>query len=251
MAAAIRASERVVALTGAGVSTASGIPDYRSSGGLWREHDWTTVATLSAFRRDPDLVWRFYRERLAGMASVEPNPAHLALAELEARGYLHGLITQNVDGLHHRAGSRDPVEVHGNLDRAICLRCDARVERAELDRRLACGEGAPACDCGAPLKPGIVMFEEGLDMPTLERAEGLARSADLLLCCGSSLEVHPVAGLAPLAVDEGAALVILTAGPTPYDELATLRSAEPLAELLPATCALLREPGEPVGRRSV
>ena len=173
------------------------------------------------------------------MAAVQPNPAHRALAELEARGLLHGLITQNVDGLHRRAGSPDPVEVHGNLDRAVCLRCDGCVDRAELDGLLAGSDAAPACECGAPLKPGIVMFEEVLDVPTLWKAEGLARSADLLLCCGTSLEVHPVAGLAPLAVAEGGELAILTAGPTPYDDLAALRSAEPLAALLPAVCALL------------
>jgi NAD-dependent deacetylase len=227
-----------VALTGAGVSTASGIPDFRSPGGIWERFDPMEVATIQAFRRDPEVVWEFYRARLDLMTTVAPNPAHEALARLQAEGLLEGLVTQNVDGLHAAAGSPEPVEVHGSLDAAQCLACGARVPRAEVERRLAAAPGAPRCDCGAALKPGVVLFGELLPEAAIDAAFTLAEASDLLLCCGTSLEVHPVAGLPRLVLDRGGELAILSEGPTPYDGEARYRLRGPLAEVLPRLAEL-------------
>jgi NAD-dependent protein deacetylase/lipoamidase len=232
-----------VALTGAGVSTASGIPDFRSAGGLWERVDPMEVASIGAFRRDPDRVWEFYRARLDLMTRVAPNPAHEALARLERDGLLQALITQNVDGLHAASGSPDPVEVHGSLAAAVCPRCGARVERSEVEARLAAAPGAPLCTCGSPLKPGVVLFGELLPEAAVERAFALAEASDLILCCGTSLEVHPVAGLPGVVLERGGVLAILTDGPTPYDDEAAYRLHGPLAELLPRLAALATAPG--------
>jgi NAD-dependent deacetylase len=232
LAAALAASRYAIALTGAGVSTASGIPDFRSPAGLWAQFDPARYATIEAWREAPDRVWEFYRARLHLLAEARPNPAHEALAALERKGVLRGLVTQNVDGLHGKAGSREVVEVHGGLDEAVCLRCGARTPRAEVERLLQ-RPGAPRCACGAPLKPGVVLFGELLPEAELERAVALASRSDLVLCCGSSLEVHPVAGLPETAARRGARIAVLTEGPTPYDGVADHRLHEPLHEILP------------------
>jgi NAD-dependent deacetylase len=232
-----------VALTGAGVSTASGIPDFRSPGGLWERVDPMEVASVGAFRRDPEVVWGFYRARLDLMTRVRPNPAHEALARLQQEGLLQGLITQNVDGLHAAAGSPSPVEVHGSLAAAVCLRCGARVERSEVEARLAAAPGAPPCDCGAVLKPGVVLFGELLPDAAIDAATALAESSDLMLCCGTSLEVYPVADLPRLVLERGGVLAILSEGPTSYDGDASYRLHGPLAELLPRIAELAAAPG--------
>ena len=154
------------------------------------------VAHISVWRRDPARFWDFYGQRFAILDGKRPNGAHRALAELERRGLLAGVITQNIDGLHAAAGTVDPVEMHGSVRTASCLRCGVRVSLAETRERLAADEeGVPRCDCGAPLKPDVVLFGEFLPEDALARAQALAESAGLMLAIGSSLEVHPVAGL--------------------------------------------------------
>ena len=181
-----------VVLTGAGISTESGIPDFRSAGGIWVQYDPAEVASIDAFRRDPVRVWEFYALRLDVLAQAEPNDGHRALAALEERGWISAVVTQNVDGLHQRAGSREVVEVHGSLREAECIHCGVSVPMKDAVASLP----LPPCpECGEVLKPGVVMFGELLPAEAMERATELAREAGLLLVVGSELEVYPVAGL--------------------------------------------------------
>jgi NAD-dependent deacetylase len=234
-------SERAVVLTGAGVSVPSGIPDFRSPGtGLWRNVDPMEVATIDAFRRDPDRFWRFYGERFAHLHDRRPNPAHTAIAELERRGLVRGVITQNVDRLHRRAGSLRLVEVHGSIEWSVCLRCGGRFGLERVLELLAHGDGAPECQaCIEPLKPDVVLFGELLPAAAMEEAFLLASAADLMLCVGSSLEVFPVASLPGLTRDAGGRLAIVTQGETPYDGDAEVRlSGDVVAELEAVVAAL-------------
>jgi NAD-dependent deacetylase len=218
LAELIGARQPCVVLTGAGMSTESGIPDFRSATGIWAQYDPMEVATIDAFRRDPARVWEFYARRLGALGAVEPNDGHRALAELESRGHIQAVVTQNVDGLHQRAGSREVVEVHGSLSHAVCPSCAAREPIEAVVRQLA-DAAVPACPaCGDVLKPGVVMFGELLPATAIDRATELARAAELMLVVGSSLEVWPVAGL-PL---EARAFAILNRGPTAHDHRALL-----------------------------
>ncbi|HEY8107800.1 MAG TPA: NAD-dependent deacylase [Gaiellaceae bacterium] len=208
-----------VVLTGAGISTESGIPDFRSAGGIWERYDPAEVATIDAFRRDPARVWEFYALRLDALARPEPNDGHRALAELEERGWIRAVVTQNVDGLHQRAGSRNVVEVHGSLREAECIQCGVRVPMEDAVASLP----LPPCpECGEILKPGVVMFGELLPATAIERAQALAAEAGLLLVVGSSLEVHPVAGLPGETLAAGGVLAIVNRGSTPWDSRADL-----------------------------
>jgi NAD-dependent deacetylase len=223
-----------VALTGAGVSVPSGIPDFRSPGtGLWANVDPMEVAHISVWRRDPARFWGFYGERFAMLDGKRPNAAHCALAALEAAGRLDAVITQNIDGLHRAAGTRDVIEVHGSVATASCLADGRAYPLAEVRARLAGDpEGIPRCDCGAPLKPDVILFGEFLDEAALMRASRLAEGADLLIAIGSSLEVHPVAGLPATTLAAGGSLAIVTLGPTPFDGVADVRlSGDVVAEL--------------------
>ncbi|MGZ4165513.1 MAG: SIR2 family NAD-dependent protein deacylase [Solirubrobacteraceae bacterium] len=221
----IRGAGSVVALTGAGISVPSGIPDFRSPGtGLWRDVDPMEVAHIEVFRRDPERFWHFYGQRFQTLDDKEPNGAHRALARLEEAGLVSAVITQNIDRLHAKAGSRDLVEVHGSIAHSSCQGCRARYPLADVrDRQDADAAGIPRCDCGEPLKPDVVLFGEYLPVGALTRAEHLAAEADLMLCIGSSLEVYPVAQLPEIMLDTGGAIVIITQGPTPYDGRATVR----------------------------
>jgi len=219
LAELVRSAQPCVALTGAGVSTESGVPDFRSAGGVWSRYDPMEVASIDGFRRDPERVWEFYGRRLGVLARVEPNPAHRVLAALEAEGLVDAVITQNVDGLHTRAGSRDVVEVHGSLDSASCPDCG----RTEARERVAQLLPVPHCKaCGAVLKPDVVMFGELLPAAALERAVELAGTAALLLVVGSSLQVWPVAGLPRETLHGGGRLAIVNREPTGYDRHAAL-----------------------------
>jgi len=219
LAELLRGRQPCVVLTGAGISTESGIPDFRSAGGIWRRFDPLVYAHVDAFRRDPARVWEFYALRLDVVGSAEPNDGHRALADLEARGWIRAVVTQNVDGLHTRAGSRDVVEVHGSLREAECLACGTRVPMEDVLRDLP----LPPCpQCGEVLKPGVVMFGELLPVDAIERAQRLAREARLLLVVGSSLEVYPVAGLPEETLAAGGEVAIVNRGPTPWDERAEL-----------------------------
>ncbi len=237
----IRGAGHVVALTGAGISVPSGIPDFRSPGtGLWENVNPMEVAHIDVFRRDPERFWHFYGDRFQALEGIAPNPAHAALVTLERAGRLDGVITQNIDRLHERAGTRELVEVHGTISHSSCLRCRARFPIDEVRARLAAdAAGVPRCDCGAPLKPDVVLFGEFLPVDALARAESLARGADLLLCIGSSLEVFPVAGLPELTLARGGRIAILTQGPTPLDEAATVRMGGDIVDELAAVLAAL------------
>jgi NAD-dependent deacetylase len=229
-----------IALTGAGVSTASGIPDFRSPGtGLWSRFDPKQVASLSAFRRDPPGFWTWYAHRFLSLGEVRENPAHEALAALEAGGWLHGLITQNIDRLHHKAGSQQLVEIHGSIAHADCLACGRRYPRAKVLELIA-DDGLPRCQCGAVLKPGVVLFEEDLPGEAYDQAAKWAAQSDLFLVAGSSLEVWPVAGLPELAVETGARLVIVNGSSTPFDELASLVVRQPVELFLPRVADILQ-----------
>jgi NAD-dependent protein deacetylase/lipoamidase len=236
LAELILEAQPCVVLTGAGVSTESGIPDFRSATGIWARYDPMEYATISAFRRDPAKVWDFYAKRLDVLAEAQPNAAHLALVELERRGLVQAVITQNVDRLHGQAGSQDVIEVHGSIHTASCLACGQREPLERLAELLP----VPGCErCGAVLKPDVVMFGEPMPEAELERAFELARSSALLLVVGSSLEVYPVAELPEEALRSGARLAIVNKGPTPYDHRADVRIDGPAGVTLAAAVAML------------
>lgn len=230
-----------VALTGAGVSVPSGIPDFRSPGtGLWRNVNPMEVAHISVFRRDPQTFWSFYGQRFATLADKQPNGAHRALAALEEHGLLRAVVTQNIDGLHTAGGVRDLLEVHGSIRTASCLVDGETVELVEVRERLeASDDGVPRCSAGHPLKPDVVLFGEMLPEAEIMRAFALAGEARLLLCVGSSLEVHPVAGLVDITLGAGGQVAIVTAGPTPYDEAAAVKLSGDVVEELDAVVAAL------------
>jgi NAD-dependent deacetylase len=234
-------AERAVVLTGAGVSVPSGVPDFRSPGkGLWTKVDPMKVATIDAFRRDPDRFWRFYAERFAMLHDRGPNAAHAAIAELERRGLVRAVITQNVDRLHREAGTRRLVEVHGSIEWSLCLRCGRRVSLERVLELLAGAEGAPECEaCCEPLKPDVVLFGELLPSAAMEEAFELASDADLMLCVGSSLEVFPVASLPGVTLHAGGRLAIVTQSETPYDGDAEVRLAGDVVDELAGVLAAL------------
>ncbi len=246
LAELVRRADSVVALTGAGISAPSGIPDFRTPRtGLWAKVDPMEVAHIDAFRSDPVRFWSFYGERFATLGDKRPNGAHDALVELERRGLLDGVITQNIDTLHSKAGTRELVEVHGSIASCSCPDCGASVSLEQARRRLADDEqGVPRCDdCTGPIKPDVVLFGELLPETALLRARAMCERADLLLCIGSSLEVHPVAGLPLLTLQAGGSLAILTQGPTPLDDVADVRlDGDVVAELQGLLAALGDQP---------
>jgi NAD-dependent protein deacetylase/lipoamidase len=237
LAELLRGAESAVVLTGAGVSVPSGIPDFRSPGtGLWEDVDPMEVAHIDAWRRDPDRFWSFYRQRFASLVDKRPNDAHVALAELERRGLVKAVITQNVDRLHRAAGSERVVEVHGSIEYSVCLECRGR---QSLEWVLA-REGAPECPtCVTPLKPDVVLFGELLPERAMAEAQELALGADLMVCVGSSLEVYPVAGLPAMTRGGGGRLALVTQGPTPYDAEAEVKLDGDVVEELQAVLAAL------------
>jgi NAD-dependent deacetylase len=252
LAGLVRDAERVVALTGAGISVPSGIPDFRSPRtGLWANVDPMEVAHIDAFRRDPERFWHFYGARFQALEDKRPNGAHRALVALERAGLLHGVITQNIDRLHAAAGTRELVEVHGTIGHSSCLRCGCRYPLAEVRERQGWGtDGIPRCDCGAPLKPDVVLFGEYLPQDALDRAQELAAGADLMLCIGSSLEVYPVAQLPGVTLAGGGRLAIITQGATPLDRRAAVRLNDDVVDELSALLAALGlsgEAGRPAG----
>jgi NAD-dependent protein deacetylase/lipoamidase len=244
LARLIERAGSVVALTGAGISVPSGIPDFRSAGtGLWTKVDPMKVAHIDAFRRDPVSFWSFYGQRFHTLEDKEPNPAHAALVELERAGLLDAVITQNIDRLHARAGTENLVEVHGSIAESLCLVCGLRYDLEDVRRRLeGDSAGVPRCHCGQPLKPGVVLFGEFLPVEAMALAETLAAGADLMLCIGSSLEVYPVAGLPETTLAAGGQIAILTQGPTPFDRRATVRMGGDVVGELDALLAALGLP---------
>jgi NAD-dependent deacetylase len=241
LAELIRDARSVVALTGAGISVPSGIPDFRSPGsGLWENVNPMEVAHIDAWRADPERFWHFYGNRFQTLEGKEPNGGHRALVELERRGKLDAVITQNIDRLHRRAGTRELIEVHGTIEHSSCLACRAQYPidqvRARLDQSPI---SVPECDCGEPLKPDVVLFGEFLPEGALERAYALAAGADVLLCVGSSLEVHPIAQLPGVTAANGGSVAIVTQGPTPWDSRAAVKLSGDVVAELEALVALM------------
>ncbi|HET9677868.1 MAG TPA: NAD-dependent protein deacylase [Solirubrobacterales bacterium] len=233
-------SRRTVALTGAGVSAPSGIPDFRTpETGLWAKVDPMEVAHIGVFEREPERFWRYYRPRFQALGDKAPNRAHEALAELERRGLIEGVITQNIDRLHRAAGSENVIEVHGSIETSSCMACGTSFGLDEVDD-LFDERGVAICaSCGGPVKPDVVLFGELLPEEAMARATELAEGADLMLCVGSSLAVHPVAGLPQLTLEHGGSLAIVTKGETPYDRDAELKLGGEVDEELAALVAAL------------
>ena len=242
VAGLLRDAERAVVLTGAGISVPSGIPDFRTPGkGMWEKVDPMKVAHIDAFRRDPDRFWHFYSQRFMTLRDKQPNRAHEIVAELERRGRVRAVITQNIDRLHRAAGSEDVIEVHGSISYSVCLECGGRFELEKVVAMIERDpETAPECTaCVSPLKPDVVLFGELLPDDALRRAQELAGEADLMLAIGSSLEVHPVGGLPAITLDNGGKLVLITQGPTPYDREAEVKLEGDVVDELSAVLAAL------------
>ncbi len=241
LAELLATAERAVVLTGAGISVPSGIPDFRTPGkGLWEKVDPMKVAHIDAFRSSPDEFWTFYGQRFAMLSGIRPNPAHEAVAELEQRGAVRGVITQNIDRLHRAAGSENVIEVHGSIEWCVCEMCGGKVGYDEVSEMLAGGTPTPECStCITPLKPNVVLFGEMLPEDAMADATALAAEADLMVCIGSSLEVYPVAGLPGLTLDKGGRIALVTQGRTPYDGEAEVKlSGDVVAELEAVLAAL-------------
>lgn len=230
----------VTVLTGAGISTESGIPDFRGPNGVWtRDPAAQQMFTLQNYVADPELRRRSWQNRRAHAAwTAEPNAGHIALADLERAGRLRALITQNIDGLHQRAGSQTVIELHGTLYGVECLGCGDRTEMSEALARVDAGAQDPPClRCGGILKSATISFGQSLDTAVLRRAQEAALDCAEFFAIGTSLTVQPAAGLARLAARNGARLVIVNAEPTPYDDLAELVVREPIGQVLPGLLA--------------
>ena len=245
LAELLAGAKHAVVLTGAGISTESGVPDFRSPGGTWEKFDPMEVASLDVFIREPARFWAFHRPRFDLVASVDPNPAHEAVAELQRRGIVKALITQNIDGLHRRAGSDDVIEVHGSLSSGRCLRCDFRLPTEDLLARAdAADDGVPRCDCGFQLKSDVISFGEMLPSEQIDRAFEHAGLADVMLVIGSSLLVSPVSNLPGYVLANRGALAILNEGETPYDARAGVRlhtkAAETMSQVIELMASLNR-----------
>jgi NAD-dependent deacetylase len=236
----IRDAKSVVALTGAGISVPSGIPDFRSPGtGLWENVDPMEVAHIDAFHRDTKRFWQFYRPRFADLGDKRPNRAHEILAELECQGRLDAVVTQNIDRLHAKAGSVRVIEVHGSIATSSCTTCSTSYALENVGE-LFDSDGVATCACCmGKVKPDVVLFGELLPEAAMAEAQALAANADLLLCIGSSLEVYPVAGLPETTLSAGGRIAIVTQGPTPYDGEASVKlDGDVVAELEAVAAAL-------------
>jgi NAD-dependent deacetylase len=237
----IRHSRHMIALTGAGHSTPSGIPDFRSpESGLWEKANPMLVASIWAFRLNPRTFYDWIRPMVRTLLDAKPNAAHVALAELEKRGYLKTIVTQNIDNLHQRAGSQHVLELHGHMREATCIRCykavavDAALEQAILNGKV------PRCGCGGTLKPNVILFGEQLPIRVLNAAMAEARHCDLVLVAGSSLEVTPAADIPFVAVESGARAIICNLQPTCFDDRADVVIHSDVAVVLPAIVAALQ-----------
>ncbi|QSB16928.1 NAD-dependent deacetylase [Natronosporangium hydrolyticum] len=238
----LRQAERVTVLTGAGVSTDSGIPDFRGPQGVWtKDPAAQTLFSLDSYLADPDVRRRAWQARLAHPVwHASPNPGHESLASLEHSGRLRALVTQNIDGLHQAAGSSPErvIEIHGTVHWVKCLTCEQRTPMPEVLALVEAGQPDPACpDCGGIQKSATISFGETLERDVLNAAVAAARDCDLFLAVGTSLSVHPAAGLCEYALVAGARLVIINAAPTPYDGAADALLRDPIGEVLPRLVA--------------
>jgi NAD-dependent deacetylase len=238
----VDSSARIVALTGAGISTESGIPDFRGPQGVWtRNPKAEKLSDIHHYMSDPEVRRLSWQSRVNHPAwRAKPNDGHLALVRLEQRGSLSAIVTQNIDGLHQRAGNAPErvIEVHGTVHEAVCMRCDWRGPMPPVLERVRAGEEDPPCStCGGILKSATISFGQALLPSVIERAMRIARDADLLLAVGTTLRVYPIAGAVPAAKAAGARVVIVNAEPTPFDGLADAVLAKPIGEVLTAICA--------------
>jgi len=237
----VAGASRVVALTGAGISTESGIPDFRGPQGVWTKNPKAErLSNIHSYMSDPEVRLLAWRSRLEHPAwDARPNAGHRALVDLERRGTLHALVTQNIDGLHQRAGNSPEVviEVHGTLRDVMCMACGWRGPTAPVLDRVRAGEADPPCErCGGILKSATISFGQPLVPEVIERAVRAAEEADVLLAVGTSLQVYPVAGAIPLARAAGARIVIVNAEPTPFDGIADAVFRDPIGRVLPVLC---------------
>ena len=225
---AVRNAHRIAVLTGAGVSAESGIPTFRSNGGFWQNHRFDDLATPQGFARDPKFVWQWYEERRRGIANAQPNAGHAALVALERRATEFTLITQNVDGLHDIAGSKNIIKLHGDIWLVRCTECGAeRIERAELN------DLPPRCKCGAMLRPAVVWFGESLPEGAIERATSAVQRAEVLIVAGTSAQVYPAAGLIPLAIANRATVIEVNPEETAFSDDVTFALRGNSADILP------------------
>lgn len=239
----LAASRHAVVLTGAGHSTASGIPDFRSPDtGLWQQVDPMEVASIYGFQRNPQAFYDWIRPLAKQMMEAQPNPAHYALAELEQMGVLKAVITQNIDELHHRAGSKRVLELHGTVRTATCTACRQRLETHEMWPAVVASAQMPHCPhCGGLLKPDVVLFGELLPVHILEEAQRESEQCDVMLVAGSSLEVYPAADLPLRALQAGAQVILVNYEPTYMDARATVVIHEDVAVILPQIAARVRD----------
>ena len=238
----VDSAERVVALTGAGICTESGIPDFRGPKGVWtRNPAAEKQSTIQNYLADPEVRKAAWRSRLDHTAwTARPNRGHQALVDLERRGLLHALVTQNIDELHQIAGNSvdKTIEVHGTMRRVMCWSCGARAPMEDALARVRAGEDDPACRlCGGILKSDTISFGQALRPAVIERAMQAAAECDVLLAIGSTLQVYPVAGMVPVAKEAGARLIIVNDQPTPFDPIADAVLRGPIGDLLPAICS--------------
>jgi NAD-dependent deacetylase len=238
----VNGATRIVALTGAGISTDSGIPDFRGPQGVWTKNPKAErLSNIHYYMSDPEvrrLAWQSRLDHPAWQAT--PNAGHRALVDLERRGTLHALVTQNIDGLHQLAGNSPDrvIEVHGTMRRVMCMSCGWDGPMGDVLERVRTGEEDPPCEaCGGILKSATISFGQALVPDVIERAMRAAEDADLLLAVGTSLQVYPIAGAVPLARSAGARVVIVNAEPTPFDEIADAVLRNPIGEVLPRLCA--------------
>jgi len=236
----IKKSKHAVVLTGAGVSTGSGIADFRTPGkGIWEKVDPFKVTSITAFKENPQRFYHFYRPRIEMLTQVFPNPAHKSIAQLEEMGYVKYLITQNIDNLHRRAGSKKIIEVHGTLREAVCRKCEKIISSELLIEKIEKSkEKIPYCECGGVFKPNAVLFGEML--PDLDSAIYQSMQADLMLAVGSSLQVSPVNMLPQYCLDRGGKLIIVNFMSTHLDYLAEVVVKEDVCDFLPAVLETLR-----------
>jgi NAD-dependent deacetylase len=238
----IEQARRVVVLTGAGISTDSGIPDFRGPQGVWTKNPKAEkLSDIRYYMADPEVRRLSWQSRLENPAwRAQPNTGHKALVELERRGKLHALITQNIDELHQLAGNSPEkvIEVHGTLRQVVCMSCDERAPMEQALARVRAGEADPPCrSCGGILKSATISFGQALVPAVIDRAMQVAAQAEVLLAVGSTLQVYPVAGAVPAAKAAGAKLVIVNAEPTAFDDLADAVFNEPISEVLPKLLA--------------
>jgi NAD-dependent deacetylase len=226
--AAVQGAKRIAVLTGAGVSAESGIPTFRSDGGFWRNKRFQDLATPEGFARDPEFVWQWYEERRRGLAATRANAGHETLVRIEDRTPDFTLITQNVDGLHDAAGSKNVIKLHGDIWTLRCTQCGSeRLSRDELN------DLPPYCDCGGMQRPGVVWFGEDLPPGAMERSADAVRRAEVLIVAGTSAQVYPAAGLIPLALRSGATVIEINPEDTDFSGEVTIALRGKSAEILP------------------